>query len=120
VLAERRIVRFKAKNDKISELMALFIERNLLSIGDDKEIRNNVNEIRVLIEEEREKTRAKPSYHDMNEVEIHCGEFDGVISVDLALQQLEQNPGRYGMRNFINRITERIMEFRGITRIVPH
>lgn len=108
VLAEARVIRFKAKNDKISELIALFTGRNLLSIGDDKVVRNNVNEIRVLIEEERESNKPKTSYHDMHEVETYSGKSDGILSVYLALKQLEQNPDRYGMRSFINRITERI------------
>jgi hypothetical protein len=107
VLAEARIVRFKAKNDKISELMALFTERNLLSIDDDKVIRNNVDEIRTLIEEERESNKPKTSYRDTQEFETYSGKSDGVLSVHLALNQLEQNPNRYGMRNFIHRVTER-------------
>lgn len=88
--------------------LQLFKDRNLLSTGDSKIMRNNIAEIRALVDSEHRKNRMKTNHRDIVDFGAHLGGYDGIIYLDGILKELEETLDRQGMQDFINRVTERL------------
>jgi hypothetical protein len=107
-LAEASIARIKTTDATINRIMTQFRERDLLLTENDSKIRENVNEMRILVNREYEMNRAKSDHRDILDFETHRGEYDGIRYIDISLKQLEGAIGQLGVRKFVNKVADRL------------